>query len=290
MLSLTPKLLPGYSIGATCIVSIGLLLAGCDARSPEPAVANAQTEAPAAPEIPSERRVSAPQPALTRGDLVSAAGQEASAFAEGKTATTTDPLVGRAFATRIPFGCAGPESASAGGRENDGFARWSWGPERQSIELSLTPADWSAATMFTGAGATTLWEAVEGFWVPRPWLASEACPTVRTTPLPQAEPEPSPQTLGLAAVFERGGSRIGRRNGRPYRYTIRAQGNTPLSPPRDGYRLVVEGRVASFPSGRAISCRADGPNQRPVCIAAIHIDRVAFESDDGSTLSEWHPG
>ena len=55
-----------------------------------------------------------------------------------------------------------------------------------------------------------------------------------------------------------------------------------------GYRLVLEGRFAAFPDGRSIHCRAETPDQRPLCIAAAQLDRVAFEdADTGSVISEW---
>ena len=58
-----------------------------------------------------------------------------------------------------------------------------------------------------------------------------------------------------------------------------------------GYRVVLEGRFASFPDGRAIRCRAASIDQRPVCIAAVQLDRVAFEDgSSGTVLSEWRPG
>ena len=132
-----------------------------------------------------------------------------------------------------------------------------------------------------------VWETVEGFWIPRPWLASDACPGVLRDPLQGGVAVPSPYTVGLAAVFPTGSSRVGQRNGRAYSYSIRAEGDQPLAPAADGYRLVLEGRVVGFPGGRAIRCRTASPDQRPVCIAAIQLDRVAFESATGDVLGQW---
>jgi hypothetical protein len=97
--------------------------------------------------------------------------------------------------------------------------------------------------------------------------------------------------VGLAAVFTSEDSRVGRRDGRAYAFTIRPTGDTPLAAPAAGYRVVLEGRLTSFPDGRAIRCRASSPDQRPVCIAAMRLDRVAFTNADSSVLlSEWRPG
>jgi hypothetical protein len=46
----------------------------------------------------------------------------------------------------------------------------------------------------------------------------------------------------------------------------------------------------SFPNGRAFRCRAPGPDARPTCVAAVSVDRVAFETVEGAVLSQWRPG
>jgi len=158
-----------------------------------------------------------------------------------------------------------------------------------SIRLSLTPGDWTRSALIAGAGQDR-WEAVEGFWVSRAWMTADGCPSVRADPLASGPAAPSPQTVGLAAVFEAGGSRLGRRNGRAYAHTIRAAGDAAPDAPAGGYRVRLEGRIAAFPDGRAIRCRAANPDQRPVCVAAVQLDRVAFETAGGETLSEWRPG
>ncbi len=109
---------------------------------------------------------------------------------------------------------------------------------------------------------------------------------------PAADPTPvSPQTAGLAAIFMPQGSRLHRRQGRPYLHTIRADRDQPLAPPAQGYRVLVGGRIDTFPDGQAIRCSSQGPDQRPVCIAAIQLDKIAFEDGaTGSTLAEWTAG
>ena len=271
-----------FAILSTIVAA--LFLAQCDRDGAEPIEAEPVIVDPA-PAPPN-----AAPAALNRAGLLAAISRAASAYAAGERMEGADPLVGRPFALRAPFGCNGPEPTAADSA-GDGLARWSWGPENRTIQLSLAPGDWLNTALVSGAAAGSNWEAVEGFWIPRPWLGAEDCSTVRADPLQSGNGAPSPQTVGLAAVFTADDSRVGRRNGRAYAFTIRPTGDTPLIAPVGGYRVILEGRLASFPDGRAIRCRASSPDQRPVCIAAIRLDRVAFTSADSSVLlSEWRPG
>ncbi|OGN41945.1 MAG: hypothetical protein A2623_06305 [Caulobacterales bacterium RIFCSPHIGHO2_01_FULL_70_19] len=271
------RLRPFAALAAT-----GLALAACDRETTPP---------PATPAEPPAATPPAPTPVLTpaldRAGLLEALAQAASAYAAGRPAEGQDALVGRQFSIRSAFGCAGPEPRPSEA-PGDGVARWSWDEARETIRLTLNPGDWSDSALVAGA-VDGQWEAVEGFWVPRPWMTAEGCPGVRPDPL-AGPPTPSPQTAGLAAVFEAGGSRLGRRNGRAYSYTVRGEGDAAPARPSDGWRVLMEGRFVAFPDGRAIRCRAAGPDQRPVCVAAVQMDRVAFLTADGATLGEWRTG
>lgn len=220
----------------------------------------------------------APVPALDRVGLLQAMDQAASSYAAGDKGFDVD-LPGRRFMVRQAIGCAETDLAS------DGVTAVTGGRDSRDLSLSLTPADWTSSPPYPEAGGG--WEAAEGFWLSWPWLRSDGCPVAQQGEAQETAGEPSPQTMGLAAVFEEGGSRLGRRNGRPYAYTLRGQGKAAPSPTSGGYRLVLEGRMADFADGRAIRCHATGPGHRPVCIAAVRMERVAFESDEGQVLSEW---
>ena len=277
-----PKPLLPARLPAARAAPADLTTAACqrDAETPTPA------PEPAAPTAETPEPILR-DPALGRGALLEAVARAAADYAAGAVPADKDPLVGRQFDVRLAFGCEGAEAPPADGA-GDGLARWSWGPERESVRLSLTPGDWSRSALIAGAGQDQ-WEAVEGFWIARPWMTAEGCPSLRPDPLASGPAAPSPQTVGLAAVFEAGGSRLGRRNGRAYTHAIRQAGDAPLIALDAGYRVRLQGRVAAFPDGRAIHCRAANPNQRPVCVAAVQLDRVAFETPTGDTLSEWRP-
>ncbi|MGZ9099418.1 MAG: hypothetical protein ACXW3O_06920 [Brevundimonas sp.] len=265
-------------------LAAALFLAQCNQDRPEPIEAE-----PVAVDPAPAPTVSVPT-TLTRAALLAATSRAAADYAAGERIEGEDPLVGRRFALRVPFGCNGPQPTAAEAA-GDGLARWSWGPENRTIQLTLTPGDWLNTALISGADDGSDWEAVEGFWIPRPWLTAGDCSTVRADPLQSGAGAPSPQTVGLAAVFKADDSRVGRRDGRAYTFTIRPTGGAPLVAPVDGYRVLLEGRLTGFPDGRAIRCRASNPDQRPVCIAAIRLDRVAFTTGDSSVLlSEWRPG
>jgi hypothetical protein len=272
---------PGMPVRLPVVAAAaGLLLASCDRDEPV---------APPPPVPAAGPLATAPlNPPLDRRALLSAVSQAAARYAAGAAPAAAGPLVGRQFDIRLAFGCEGAEASPADGA-GDGLARWSWGPDRETIRLSLTPGDWARSALIADAGSNQ-WEAVEGFWVARPWMPADGCPSIPADPLASGPVAPSPPTVGLAAVFETGGSRLGRRNGRAYTHTIRPAGDAPLTAPDAGYGIRLQGRVAAFPDGRAIRCRAANPNQRPVCVAAVQLDRVAFETPAGQTLSEWRTG
>lgn len=267
--------------------AVAVLLAQCDQdrsaviKSPAPEVV---------PPIEVDTGTLTPPPLLGRAELIAALAQAASVFAAGATVAGSDPLVGRSFSLRLPFGCNGPTIA---GEANEGLAHWQWGEGQASLRLSLTPGDWLASPFVAGSTSdgnreapTPTWEAVEGFWIARPWMATDACPVAGLSSSISAPP--SPQTVGLVAIFPEDSSRLSRRDGRAYQYTIRGKGDVPPVPPAGGFALRLEGRVVSFPNGRASRCVAFSPDQRPTCVVAVRLDRVAFEGGTtGNPLSEW---
>ena len=277
---LEPTVLPRLS--AVALAATALLLAGCErdeAATPPPSPTAPRPAEPAA-------APAAPAPTLDRAGLLQAMDVAASAYAAGRPPEVS--LAGRRFIIRQAFGCAGETPPPMEAEPASGLASWSWGPRRESLRLVLAPGDWTDSQRL--ADGADNWEAAEGFWLARPWLRADGCPGVTGDPIASGPVVSSPQSVGLAAVFETDGSRLGRRNGRAYAFTVRGEGDQPPAAPVGGYRLVLEGRMAAFADGRAIRCQAASAEQRPVCIGAAQLDRVAFETADGATLSEWRTG
>lgn len=271
------------------------LFAACQRQAPPPEPEPKPAAAPPAPPPPIAPAV------IDRAKLLQAIDSAAAAFAAGQ-ADDAENIAGRRFSLRQAFGCRGPLAASA-----PGLARWNRSRDGGPIEVSLAPGDWTKDPLFTGVEPG--WEAVEGFWIARPWLRKDRCPPAEAAPAPPAAEAsglpgiakaPAPvlaqpiagerQVAGLAAVFAEGGSRVGRRDGKPFAFTVRGEDDAPPAAPTGGYRLVLEGRLAAFPDGRAIRCRSVSPDVRPTCIAIAEIDLVAFEDADGKVLREWRPG
>ena len=278
----------GRALGTVLLLLVAPVLSQCDRGedAPEPGPVPAITEVePPTPSLPR------PRPALDRAAILAALDQAASDYASGAPAAGADPLVGRPFALVSAFACEPLLDAAALNGLPDGVARAGWGPERRTIQLSLRPGDWLQSALMADQGQAGQWEAVEGFWLTRPWQRSETCPAVSRDPLSGEAGAPDVQTAGIAAVFGSDASRIGQRNGRAYVHTIRpSDDEEALVRPSAGYRSRVEGRVAAFPNGRAVRCRASGPDRRPVCVMAVTLDRFAFTTAEGAVLSEWRPG
>lgn len=268
-------------LSVVAVAASGLIVSACQREEAAP-----PPEAPAPRATQPTLPVSPPSP-IGRAELLAAVDAAASAYASGAT-PTSDAIAGRTFAIQQTFGCAGPAAPLAEGAPGDGLARWSWGPERKTIRITLAPGDWTGSSLIAGGDQT--WETVEGFWLSRPWMRTDGCPGVAADPLVSGPGAPTPQTVGIASVFNEDSSRLGRRNGQPYSFVVRGEGDQPAATPTAGYRLALEGRFTAFADGRAIRCRAASPDQRPVCIAAAQIDRVALLGADGAVLSEWRGG
>lgn len=277
------------------------VLASCQ-KPPEPAAPEAPAPAPPTVVLDST---------LNRAALLAALTEARTATADGRPRDAA--LSGRTVSVRLPFGCEGAGSIEQAQPGLPTLARGDDG----SLVLRVLPEDLAASGLVVTAGADdeappSAWEAVEGFWIPRPWSGLETCrpseaaqtalqpaqdaeaasksedeDVVSPAPQPFVQPE---RTSGLAAVFETGGSRLGRRQGQPYVHVIRGEKGVAPMPAPGGYALRLEGRLTAFADGKAVHCVQKDAESRPVCVAALRLDRLAFEDGaTGALLSEWRP-
>jgi hypothetical protein len=154
-------------------------------------------------------------------------------------------------------------------------------------------------------------EAVEGFWIPRPWLLDAACP-LGQAPIP-TEPQESPgpkkvagsdeprstaepsapapdwPRIGLVQFYMEGDSRTGRRDRRAYEAVKTLDGQSPVG--AQGFNLVLSGRLEALSGRPVIQCDAASPDSPPDCVVSAEFDRVWIESPDGkSIIAQWSHG
>lgn len=272
---------------------------------------------PAAPADPAPPPTVVLDSTLNRAALLAALTEAGTALADGQVRDAA--LTGRTVSVRLPFGCGGEAAVAS---EAGGLPRLVRNAD-ESLTLTVTPEDLGASALVpaTREGAVDKWEAVEGFWIARPWSGLDACPASAAVAAPAPELAPSPaqtaiktpaegktteakvvddvaappivqpeRSAGLAAVFETGGSRLGRRQGQAYVHVIRGEKGVAPTPAPGGYALRLEGRLTAFADGKAVHCVQQDAESRPVCIAALRLDRLAFEDGaTGALLSEWRP-
>lgn len=211
---------------------------------------------------------------MSRSEILQAVGRAASAYAAGSPyPASVAALAGRRFEVTAPFGCDGPAESPRAGYSVD--------RNRRSLTLTVYPVRWSEGLWVRTFTDEAEVEALEGFWLRWPWLASSDCPG-KVPVAPGAQP--SPETVGLVRVFEAGGSRLMRRGDRPYQITVKTEPDDPRAVP--GFRLVMQGRIAEA-KGRPIRCRSASPDQRPTCLVSVEFERVAFQDWQGEVLAEW---
>ncbi|MGZ8284416.1 MAG: hypothetical protein ACXW27_03025 [Allosphingosinicella sp.] len=224
---------------------------------------------------------------LGRADLIALAAAAADAAAAGR-----DPgpeiaqADGRRFELRLPFGCTGPAGEDAAAP-----MRWRYDSKAEALRISVDPVVWTARDWWPAEAANGV-EAIEGFWIARPWTSSEACPQggERSAGDGMAAVTLPGQTLAVGQIFMAESGRGGRRDGKPYGAVVRvAEGQLDST---GGFRLRISGRIARTGNAGPVRCRRPaGPEQRPICLVSVVMDEVAVEnSASGETLATWSLG
>ena len=273
---------------------LGLGVAACERSTDQPGSSNEIVEEP----VPEPVLPAAPGQ-LDRRALLLAVADAASAAGLGRDDSAKQrELDGKPFEVRIRFGC--PAEAMPA-RPADGPFRIRFERDTRTLRIGATPdLQLDAGVLASMAGAEV--EAVEGFWMYRPWLLADGCPRSAgqaATPLaeesdakvPSGAAEPparsgTVQRVGLAQFFTGSDSRTRRRHERPYELTEVLDEREVPSP--NGYNLVLSGRLRTPPGGRVISCRPLAALAPPECVVSAQFDRVRIEHPGtGSVLAEW---
>ncbi len=280
--------LAGGIAAALAVGGTGFLIGrGTSPRSVEPVAAKPVGAAPvvarepAAPPTPGN-------PVLGRADIMGLAALGADAVASGQAMPKAiADTAGQRFELRLPFGCRGPADAGS-----DAAMRWHYDETAKALRVHVAPVVWTRTDILDAAGQATAEGAVEGFWIPRPWTGSEACPTLRDNPAPagtDAVTLPG-QTLAIAQFFDGDGdgARQGQRNGKPYETVVRMQPDELQA--EHGFQIRIAGRIANIPGQGPVSCRQPaGAEQRPICVVGVTMDEVAIDNPrTGKTLATWN--
>ena len=260
----------------TALAAATVLVAGCQQSEDRQPIANAPE-----PEAPAPRLPTVEQP-MDRTGLLEAVAAATSAAALGHPdGDAQRKLDGKTFEVRIRFGCAAP---SQGGGTAGPFGV-SFDGDSRTLKVRAAPdltMDNPNVAQLAGAGV----EAVEGFWMRRPWLLSDGCPIAVAAPVTTDEVPPSGQRIGLAEFFGATDSRTGRRKDRAYEATsILPAGEQPS---REGYNLVLSGRLKMRESGSVVTCRIAGRDVAPECIVSAAFDHVWIEHPQSrAVIAEW---
>ncbi len=275
------------------------LLAGCE-RSDTPAAGASPSATSALPALP------VAEPPVTREDLLLAVVRAASAAAAGSVDLEQQrELDGKLFSLRLRFGCSGATPASEQPRG------WSFDEEARVLRVRVG-AEIEGDTPLVASLAGEAFEAVEGFWIRRPWLLQPSCPATAPAPEPEASPAgedgegeipavpssagrdaaPSPEPplrVGIAQFFTDTDARTHRLDSRAYEATATLGDDERPSP--KGYDLVIEGRLQRLPDGRVIACRNEGDAAPPSCLISARFEKVSLErADTGAVIADWPRG
>jgi hypothetical protein len=272
------------------LASVALLglLAACRGQEPPQPDSQNQPADKSGPE-----RLPIVEPPFDRSRLLLTVARAASAHSAGLADQGIQrTLDGKQFEVRLRFGCDGP------GPGNGGYG-WSLDPDGRTLRLRAVPT-LSLGDEVVRSVAGDGVEAVEGFWLPRPWLLQAACPGGRPASQlpsdaqvsegdPAATTAPAPSIaprIGIARFFTAEDARTGRRINRPFEAVKQlAEGERAG---QDGFDLVLSGRLRARGDGRVIVCAGSGVDRPPDCIVSAAVDRARIERpEDQEIMAEW---
>lgn len=241
-------------------------------QKPKPVV-----DVPKIPVIPT------PPPPLDRAALLAAAASAADAVASGAALPQANAaLVGRSFVLRMPFGCGGE---MVDGKKSLPWAGWIFNPKSRALRLTARATDLADAEWVKQLAGEMTFDAVEGFWVRRPWTRADQCGTGDSA-LPDDLLSGPAQRLAIAQFYSPEGSRTLRRGDRPYSSTVKLEEDQ--LPSQRGYQIQLEGKLTGFPDGQPVRCLQQDPAVAPRCLIAVQFNRVAFVAPgQDKAIVEW---
>lgn len=249
-------------------------------RGTAPAVPEPVTPVVIAPPAPAPTPKPEPPGSLDRGAIISLADRAADAFASGDPipAAVTD-AADRRFDLLLPFGCAGPSA-----EDSTQSMRWRYDEAKQTLRVHVAPTTWQPQAW--NVDPATGIDAIEGFWIARPWSSTVACPSqagqatargIEAITLPG-------QTLAIGQFF----TSTDRRN--DHNFTVVRRIPAESFDASRGFRVRLTGRIARRSGGDPVRCvQPGGIEQRPICVIAASVDEVRIENAaTGAILATWN--
>lgn len=268
------------------LIAVGVVLSGCQLADQT----NADGENMAEPVVNLPAVVLPAEP-MDREAILLAVARAASARAVGMDdGAAQRELDGQPFEFTVRFGCEGPakdlRSAPLG---------WTYQLDKETLRLRATPtitADDPVAAKIGGEAV----EAIEGFWVLRPWLLQATCPAATAPAEPAVEIAQSADQavqpslrwprVGIAQFFAPTDARTRQRDSRAYEVVKTVERGASVG--SQGFNLVLSGRLRPAPRKRVIECVAVDRDTPPDCIVSADIDEVRMEQPKDSTvLARW---
>lgn len=286
----------GALVAAAAVGGAGFYLGRTTSSDADRVAQSAPTPTPAP--LPAVSDVIADR-VLDRADLIELAAAAADAAAsDAPLPAEVRDSVDRRFEVAVPFGCSGAADA-----ESEAPLRWRYDSEAETLRLHVAVTRWEAGDWSLEPLGDS--EAIEGFWIARPWSSSGECPQRAASPSPVVSPQPadgeppaaansSPtpvQTLAIAQFLGADVRREVLREGRPFQSVQRIP-RADFAAPR-GFRLLLSGRIEEVPGAQGpVHCvQPGGFEQRPRCIVAVTLDEVRIENPvDGTVLASWPIG
>ena len=287
------KKFPAKISVATTVLLCAVFLDAC--RSQPPAETGSDNLANEAAPLPP---MSIVEPPFNRARLLLSVVRAASSHAVGANdAKVQRGLDGKQFEVRIRFGCDGQGPT----RQDHG---WSVDPDGRILRLRAVPT-LSLEDEPVRAVAGDKVEAAEGFWLPRPWFLNASCPAGQSDIQPASPGKLQPganeleaattgpdaaasaiQRVGIAQFFTPDDSRTHRRFDRPFEAVKQLAEREDVG--RQGFNLVLSGRLRAREDGRVILCAGTGRDRPPDCVVSADVDRVWIERpEDKAVMAEW---
>lgn len=234
-------------------------------------------------QVPKIPVIPTPPPPLGRAELLAAAAAATDAVASGAALPQSNAaLVGRSFILRMPFGCGGEMSDE---EKKERWAGWTFNPKSRALKLTARASDFAGAEWVKQLAGEMTFDAVEGFWIGRPWTSADRCGAGDNISSDIVLSEPS-QRLAIAQFYSPEGSRTLRRGDRPYSSTVKLDEGQSPSPA--GYQIQLEGKLSGFPDGQPVHCVQQDSAVAPRCLISVQFERVAFFTPgQDNAIVEW---